>query len=97
MYVVPFPGTVRRVLVRSGQSVLKGDALVQIEAMKMVHTIRAPEDGRVWSVHVREGDSIVPGGRFADLVPRKDIPAAGLMRVVPSRVASRVNDKAVER
>ncbi len=45
--VTPLPGTVVAVHVTLGEIVVKGAALVTLEAMKMEHTVTAPFDGRV--------------------------------------------------
>ncbi len=50
------PGRVVRVLVESGQSVKKGEALMVIEAMKMENEIKAPREGTVKRVCVSVGD-----------------------------------------
>jgi 3-methylcrotonyl-CoA carboxylase alpha subunit len=57
----PMPGSVVEVLVREGQSVEKGMALMIIEAMKMEHTIAAPAAGVVEQVLFRKGDQVKEG------------------------------------
>ncbi|MFN8470884.1 MAG: biotin carboxylase N-terminal domain-containing protein [Anaerolineae bacterium] len=54
----PMPGQVLEVLVEVGQHVVKGDALVKLEAMKMEHTIRTMADGVVTAVHFAAGDTV---------------------------------------
>lgn len=61
----PMPGRVVRVLVEQGQTVLKGQGVVVVEAMKMQNELAATIDGTVQSVFVREGDSVE---RNAELV-----------------------------
>ena len=61
----PMSGTVVAVMVKPGDSVEKGAALVVLEAMKMEHTIVAPAAGRVVAVHFAAGDRV---GEGADLV-----------------------------
>ena len=65
--VAPMPGRVRRILVRPGQSVARGAALLALEAMKMEHTIRAPRDGVVARVRVAEGDLVDAGAELVEL------------------------------
>ena len=48
----PLPGRVVEVLIRAGERVREGQALVSLEAMKMEHTIQAPYDGTVAELHV---------------------------------------------
>ncbi|HYI08844.1 MAG TPA: biotin/lipoyl-containing protein [Thermoanaerobaculia bacterium] len=57
----PMPGQVLKILVREGDVVAKGAALVILEAMKMEHTIVAPRDGTIAAVNCREGEMVQPG------------------------------------
>jgi 3-methylcrotonyl-CoA carboxylase alpha subunit len=57
----PMPGSVIDVLVRAGQKVEKGAALMIIEAMKMEHTIAAPAAGTVAEVLFHKGDQVKEG------------------------------------
>lgn len=57
----PMNGRVLEILVESGQSVEKGDSLVVMEAMKMEHTITAPEAGVIESILCKQ-DQLVDGG-----------------------------------
>jgi biotin carboxyl carrier protein len=66
----PMPGAVTQVLVRAGDAVRTGQALVIIEAMKMEHVIRAPRDGLIHLVHVRPGDQVEAGAAVAELSPK---------------------------
>ena len=54
----PMPGRIVKVLVAEGDDVKKGDALVQLEAMKMVHVMKAPKDGKIKEVKAVEGDFV---------------------------------------
>jgi 3-methylcrotonyl-CoA carboxylase alpha subunit len=54
----PMPGKIVAVLVRNGQTVIKGAALITMEAMKMEHTIVAVEDGIVDEVLFNAGDQV---------------------------------------
>lgn len=54
----PMPGKIVAVLVRNGQTVTKGAALITMEAMKMEHTILAVEDGIVEEVLFNAGDQV---------------------------------------
>lgn len=64
--VAQFPGKVRKVLVSSGASVKEGDPLLLVEAMKMEFAVKAPSDGIVSRVCVKEGQQLNPGDRFVD-------------------------------
>jgi len=48
-----------------GDAVKAGDALLTIEAMKMEHTVRAPESGLVTELRVRAGQQVEPGTLLA--------------------------------
>jgi 3-methylcrotonyl-CoA carboxylase alpha subunit len=54
----PMPGTVIAVSVSRGEPVTKGQPLAIVEAMKMEHTLIAPFDGEVSTVHVAPGNSV---------------------------------------
>lgn len=54
----PMPGTVATVAVSAGRKVVRGDALVTIEAMKMETAVRAESDGEVAEVPVRVGQPV---------------------------------------
>ena len=51
----PMPGLVLSILVSEGQTVVKGDNLLILEAMKMENVIKATGDGVVKSIHVQQG------------------------------------------
>ena len=54
----PMPGTIVCVNVSTGDEVVKGQALLVLEAMKMEHTITAPEDGVVTQMNYNSGDRV---------------------------------------
>ncbi len=56
--LAPMPGKVLRVNATTGDSVVEGQTLVVLEAMKMEHAIAAPRDGVVASVLVEEGELV---------------------------------------
>ncbi|MBN7142498.1 acetyl/propionyl/methylcrotonyl-CoA carboxylase subunit alpha, partial [Ectopseudomonas oleovorans] len=57
----PMNGSIVRVLVEPGQTVEAGAALVVLEAMKMEHSIRAPQAGTVKALYCREGEMVSEG------------------------------------
>jgi acetyl-CoA/propionyl-CoA carboxylase biotin carboxyl carrier protein len=57
----PMQATVVKVLVSAGDSVVAGDLICVLEAMKMEQPVMAPKDGTVESVGVNVGDSITGG------------------------------------
>ncbi|HEX8377758.1 MAG TPA: acetyl-CoA carboxylase biotin carboxyl carrier protein subunit [Pedobacter sp.] len=54
----PMPGLVLKVLVKDGDTVLKGDNLIILEAMKMENIIKSPIDGTLKSIKIQEGDKL---------------------------------------
>ena len=59
--VAPMPGKVIAVLTAAGARVPRGHPLIVLEAMKMEHTLKAPEDGIVRQVRYAVGDLIDEG------------------------------------
>ena len=57
----PMPGKIIAVKTQAGARVARGDALLIMEAMKMEHTIAAPADGVVATVHYGQGDQVEEG------------------------------------
>ena len=65
--VSPMPGRVRRLLAAEGSAVSRGQVLLVLEAMKMEHAIRAPQDGVLKRIRVAEGDLVEAGVELAEL------------------------------
>ncbi|MGY4534620.1 3-methylcrotonyl-CoA carboxylase alpha subunit [Pseudomonas sp. TE3786] len=63
----PMNGSIVRVLVKPGQSVVAGTALVVLEAMKMEHSIRAPQDGTVKALYCAESEMVAEGAVLVEL------------------------------
>ena len=63
----PMPGMVLKVLVKKGDVVAKGAALLILEAMKMEHQIVAPRDGTIAAVNCTEGELVQPGVELVSL------------------------------
>ncbi|WP_333983875.1 acetyl/propionyl/methylcrotonyl-CoA carboxylase subunit alpha [Ectopseudomonas khazarica] len=63
----PMNGSIVRVLVEAGQTVEAGTALVVLEAMKMEHSIRAPEAGTVKALYCCEGEMVSEGTVLVEL------------------------------
>ena len=57
----PLPGTINDIKVAVGQAVKKGDTLVVLEAMKMENNIDCERDGKIVSVNVNKGDTVMEG------------------------------------
>ena len=54
----PMPGLVLEILVKPGEKVEEGQALLILEAMKMENIIKSPGENVVSSIHVQKGDSV---------------------------------------
>ena len=59
------PGTIMEVLVKEGQQVKRGDALLVLDSMKMNNTICTSNDGVVKKIYVTVGQ---PVGKDAPMV-----------------------------
>ncbi|MEN2395963.1 acetyl/propionyl/methylcrotonyl-CoA carboxylase subunit alpha [Pseudomonas halotolerans] len=57
----PMNGSIVRVLVSAGQTVEAGAQLVVLEAMKMEHSIRAPQAGVIKALYCQEGEMVSEG------------------------------------
>jgi 3-methylcrotonyl-CoA carboxylase alpha subunit len=60
----PMPGKIIQVLAEPGAEVVRGQALMVLEAMKMEHTIAAPTDGVLARVNYRAGDLVDEGAEL---------------------------------
>ena len=63
----PMPGKVVSIAVKAGDKVSKGQPLAVMEAMKMEHTIAAPQDGVVGEVLYGPGDQVAEGAELLRL------------------------------
>jgi len=57
----PLPGVILDIFVREGDAVKIGQKLLMLEAMKMENNINADKEGRVTSLKVKKGDSVMEG------------------------------------
>lgn len=67
------PGVIRAVMVKAGDTVVVGQALLILEAMKMENEIRAEQDGIVQDVVARVGTPVDSGAPLLTIEP----PSAG--------------------
>ncbi|NEX20957.1 sodium-extruding oxaloacetate decarboxylase subunit alpha [Thiorhodococcus mannitoliphagus] len=63
------PGNIVDVLVKEGDSVTAGQAVLVTEAMKMETEIQAPIDGTVTGVFVNKGDAVNPDEVLLEITP----------------------------
>ena len=68
------PGKVAAVLVEPGALVERGQPLLVLEAMKMEHTIRAPEAGRIAAVRYAAGEQVEDGALLVELAAEEPPP-----------------------
>jgi 3-methylcrotonyl-CoA carboxylase alpha subunit len=71
--LTPLPGTIVAVHVSVGQTVAAGTALVTVEAMKMEHTLTAPQAGTVSRLPFAVQDRVPAGAVLVEMAP----PAGG--------------------
>jgi acetyl-CoA/propionyl-CoA carboxylase biotin carboxyl carrier protein len=67
--VAPMPGAVVHVHVKIGATVVPGDPIVTLEAMKMEHVVAAESSGRVGDVRVHAGDQVARRQLLATIEP----------------------------
>ena len=53
-------------LIKDGESVRKGQALMIIEAMKMEHTISAPRSGTIKRIYFAAGEQVAEGAQLLE-------------------------------
>ena len=54
----PMPGMVLNVLVKEGDTVKKGDALIVLEAMKMENILKSPTEGTIKKISAKKGSPV---------------------------------------
>ncbi len=57
----PLPGTITTINVQVGQEVKQGDTVLVLEAMKMQNNIESEYTGKVASINVNPGDTVMEG------------------------------------
>ena len=68
----PMHGKVLALLVAEGDSVVKGQRLAIIEAMKMEHALTAPHDGTVAGISVSAGGQVAEGAKVMTIEPANE-------------------------
>lgn len=54
----PMPGLVLDIIAKEGGSVVKGDPVIILEAMKMENVLKSPVDGVVKSISISKGNAV---------------------------------------
>ncbi|MEI6059469.1 MAG: acetyl-CoA carboxylase biotin carboxyl carrier protein subunit [Bacteroidota bacterium] len=55
------PGTIKKIYTSKGKKVKAGDKLIDLEAMKMLNSIFADENGSIAEIYVKEGEMVPKG------------------------------------
>ena len=63
----PLPGLVLEVLVKEGEEVKLGQVIIKMEAMKMENNIQSNRDGKITSLKVKPGDSVLEGDVLVEI------------------------------
>jgi biotin carboxyl carrier protein len=61
------PGTIRKIYVKEGQVVKKGEKLLTLEAMKMLNELTASIAGKVKTIHVKTGAIVTKSQLLVEL------------------------------
>jgi 3-methylcrotonyl-CoA carboxylase alpha subunit len=64
----PLHGVVSQMFVAVGDTVEKGSAVLQMEAMKLIHTLAAPVSGRVAAIHCNAGDTVPAAAVLVEII-----------------------------
>ena len=65
----PLHGVVSQLHVALGDTVEKGEPVLQMEAMKLIHTLRAPVSGRIGQIRCNVGDTVPAGAVLVEISP----------------------------
>jgi acetyl/propionyl-CoA carboxylase alpha subunit len=65
----PLHGLVSQLHVALGETVEKGTPVLQMEAMKLIHTLRAQVTGRVGQIRCNVGDTVPAGAILIEITP----------------------------
>lgn len=68
----PMPAVVIAILVKNGDTVVKGQGVVVVSAMKMETTLSAPYDGIVKEIRTTEGSKVSPGDILVEIEKSDD-------------------------
>jgi biotin carboxyl carrier protein len=69
--VAPLHGVVSQLYVAVGESVEKGTPVLQMEAMKLIHTLSAGVDGRIGSICCTVGETVAADAVLVEIVPNE--------------------------
>ena len=63
----PLPGNIFKIVKQVGDEVKKGDTIMIMEAMKMENNIQSEKEGKITSIKVKEGDSVLQNDVLAEI------------------------------
>jgi 3-methylcrotonyl-CoA carboxylase alpha subunit len=63
----PLHGLISEIYVAKGDVVAAGDSILQMEAMKLIHTLRAPASGTVAAIHCAPGQTVPAGAVLVEI------------------------------
>jgi 3-methylcrotonyl-CoA carboxylase alpha subunit len=63
----PLHGVVAQIFVAVGDTVEKGGPVLQMEAMKLIHSLTAPVAGRIAAIHCKAGDTVPAGAVLVEI------------------------------
>jgi 3-methylcrotonyl-CoA carboxylase alpha subunit len=69
--VAPLHGVVSKLYVAAGEAVAKGAPVLQMEAMKLIHTLTAAADGRIGAIRCNVGDTVPADAVLVEIVPNE--------------------------
>jgi acetyl/propionyl-CoA carboxylase alpha subunit len=67
--LAPLHGVISKLYVAIGETVAKGAPVLQMEAMKLIHTLSAPVDGQVASLRCAAGDTVPADAVLVEILP----------------------------
>jgi biotin carboxyl carrier protein len=65
----PLYGVVSQLHVSLGDAVERGAPVLQMEAMKLIHTLKAPVPGRIEQIRCTVGDIVPAGAILVEITP----------------------------
>jgi 3-methylcrotonyl-CoA carboxylase alpha subunit len=69
--VAPLHGVVSKLYVAAGEAVTRGAPVLQMEAMKLIHTLSASVDGRIGAIRCAVGDTVPADSVLVEIVPNE--------------------------
>ena len=63
----PLPGIILEVMVKEGEDVSIGQSIIKMEAMKMENNIQSNREGKIKTIKVKPGDSVLEGDVLVEI------------------------------